>query len=104
MDDPVIQITNVSHAYSGVHSVHALEQISLDIKRGEVACIVGQSGCGKTTLLKIVAGLLTPTSGNIKVAGLPAVEARTRRKCGMVFQNPVLFPWRTVRENIRTGL
>jgi NitT/TauT family transport system ATP-binding protein len=100
MDSHVIQITNVSHIYSGAHLVNALEQVSLDVKRGEVVCIVGQSGCGKTTLLKIVAGLLNPTVGRVRVAGLPTVEARARRKFGMVFQNPVLFPWRTVRENI----
>ncbi len=100
MDSQVIQITDVSHVYGGSHPAHALERVSLEVKRGEVVSIVGQSGCGKTTLLKIVAGLLTPTAGNITVAGLPAVEARAQRKFGMVFQNPVLFPWRTVRENI----
>jgi NitT/TauT family transport system ATP-binding protein len=100
MQNTIIKITDISHVYIGSHPVHALEHISLDVKQGEVVSIVGQSGCGKTTLLKIAAGLLVPTTGHVMVAGLPAPEARVQRKFGMVFQNPVLFPWRTVRENI----
>lgn len=100
MHNTVIQLTDVSHIYKGSHPVHALEQISLEVTRGEVVSIVGKSGCGKTTLLKIAAGLLAPTGGHVTVAGLPASKARAQRKFGMVFQNPVLFPWRTVRENI----
>jgi NitT/TauT family transport system ATP-binding protein len=80
--------------------IQALKQISLDVTKGEVVSLIGQSGCGKTTLLKIAGGLLTPTAGHVVVAGLPPKEARAQRKFGMVFQNPVLFPWRTVGENI----
>ena len=59
--------------------------------RGEVVSIVGQSGCGKTTLLKIAAGLLVPTKGHVAVAGLPAREASAQRKFGMVFQIECFF-------------
>jgi ABC-type nitrate/sulfonate/bicarbonate transport system, ATPase component len=100
MHNAVIRISDVSHIYTSSQPIHALEQISLDITHGEIVSVVGQSGCGKTTFLKIVAGLLAPTSGHVTVAGLPAGEARAQRKFGMVFQNPVLFPWRTVRDNI----
>lgn len=96
----MIKIADVTHDYPGAHPVRAVENVSLEVNQGEVVGIVGQSGCGKTTLLKIVAGLLTPTAGEISVAGLSARDARSRRKFGVVFQDPVLFSWRTVRENI----
>lgn len=100
MRGTVIQIADVTHDYPGSHPVRAIENVSLDVARSEVVGIVGRSGCGKTTLLKIIAGLLTPTKGQITVEGLSANEARARRRFGMVFQNPVLFSWRTVRKNI----
>lgn len=78
----------------------ALEQVSLSVLHGEVLSVIGQSGCGKTTLLRIIAGLLAPTAGEVSVQGIAADEARRIRKCGVVFQNPVLLSWRTVGENI----
>lgn len=80
----------------------AIEDFSLDVKKGELISIVGPSGCGKTTLLRMIAGLLEPTTGEITIDG---------RKCegpgpdrGMVFQDFALFPWRSVRKNIEFGL
>jgi NitT/TauT family transport system ATP-binding protein len=100
MPNALIQVADVSHTYTGSHPVRALERISFEVDSEEIVSIVGQSGCGKTTLLKIIAGLLSPTEGQVLVAGFAAKEARIQRKLGMVFQNPVLFPWRTVRDNI----
>lgn len=79
----------------------ALEDFSLDIYHGEVVCIVGASGCGKSTFLNLVAGFIAPTSGNIVLEGetISGVEPR----CGMIFQNYALFPWMTVMENVAFG-
>ena len=81
-------------------TVPAINNVSLGIEHGEFICVVGSSGCGKTTLLKLIAGLLHPVSGTISVDGIDPVRARNQRMFGFVFQNPVLFPWRTVEENI----
>ena len=91
----MIEITKLKKIYSGKNNkVCALNNISLEIKKGEFISIVGPSGCGKTTLLKICAGLIKPTSGKIEYVG------KNGKRIGIVFQNSVLLPWRTVRENI----
>ena len=69
----------------------AVDEVTLDIERGEFVTIVGPSGCGKSTLLKIASGLLEPTSGHIVV---------DRQNLGYVFQDATLLPWRTVRQNV----
>jgi NitT/TauT family transport system ATP-binding protein len=79
-----------------------LEHISFDVKDKEFVCILGSSGCGKTTLLRMIAGLDTAESGSIR---LDAEEMRgTSPKVGMVFQEYSLFPWRSVIDNIAFGL
>jgi NitT/TauT family transport system ATP-binding protein len=80
----------------------AVDGVSLDIGEGEFVCVVGASGCGKTTLLKSVAGLIAPTAGAVRVRG-NAVDPR-RGDMAMVFQQDNLFPWRTVEQNVRFGL
>lgn len=77
-----------------------LDKISLRIKKGEFISIVGPSGCGKTSLLKMIGGLLKPTSGKIVVSGMPVLQALSKRLFGFVFQNPVLLPWRTLKQNV----
>ena len=77
--------------------VRALSDISLDIRKGEFVSVLGPSGCGKSTLLKIIGGLLPRTSGRLFIDGTP-IEG-PRREIGVVFQDPVLLPWRTVLEN-----
>jgi NitT/TauT family transport system ATP-binding protein len=90
-----IRVDEVSKAYgpAGSHTF-ALDHISLDVGVGELACLVGASGCGKTTLLNLIAGLDTPGSGEIGVAGRPA----------LLFQESALFPWLTVRQNVELAL
>lgn len=77
--------------------VRALESVDLQAEAGEFICVVGASGCGKSTWLKILGGLLQKTSGRVFLRGLP-VEG-PRKDVGIVFQDPVLLPWRTVLDN-----
>lgn len=76
----------------------ALSEVSLGVGRGEFLTVVGRSGCGKTTLLKLVAGLIVPTVGRIVVDGQHV--RGPLRNIGLVFQSPVLLKWRTVLRNI----
>lgn len=84
--------------------VTALQDINLSIKNGEMVALLGPSGCGKTTLLRIIADLLQPTRGEVIIGGLSPREARLMKKYGIVFQNAVLYDWRTVRKNIELPL
>nr|WP_306268628.1 ABC transporter ATP-binding protein [Pararhizobium sp. IMCC3301] len=79
--------------------VEALSPISLEVKRGEFVSIVGPSGCGKSTLLRLIAGLDTPTSGDITFE-----NSTENGLVGFVFQEPVLLPWKSTIENIRFPL
>ena len=74
----------------------ALQGIDLDIEPGEFVSLIGPSGCGKSTLLRIIGDLIEPTSGTITVNGKPARRARLDRDYGIVFQDAVLYDWRTV--------
>ncbi|QCJ47479.1 ABC transporter ATP-binding protein [Haloprofundus sp. MHR1] len=82
--------------------LRALEGVDFEVDAGEFVCIVGPSGSGKTTLFRIVAGLESPTGGEVLLSGEP-VTAPTR-DLGIVFQEYHLFPWLTVRENVAFGL
>ncbi len=84
--------------------VHALKDVSLDIQKGEFVSFIGPSGCGKTTFLRCIAGLETPTSGDISVNGMTPDEARKALAYGYVFQAAGLYPWRTIGGNISLPL
>jgi sulfonate transport system ATP-binding protein len=83
-------------------TVHALDNVSLEVARGEVVCLAGPSGCGKSTLLDIVAGLTRPDVGRVIADGTP-VDGPGRQRL-MVFQEPSLFPWLDVLGNVLFGL
>jgi NitT/TauT family transport system ATP-binding protein len=83
-------------------AVEALHDVSIQVGAGEFVSIVGASGCGKTTLLRIVDGLEVPTRGDIRVNGQPVSGPGPDR--GFVFQQDALFPWRTVLDNVVFGL
>src|SRR5512137_1525234 len=83
----------------------ALRDVNLQIDSGEFVSIVGPSGCGKSTCLRLIAGLLTATSGTLTVAGQSPLEARKNwQRLAFVFQEANLLPWRTVADNIRLPL
>jgi NitT/TauT family transport system ATP-binding protein len=82
--------------------LHVLADISLTIKAGAFVVIVGPSGVGKSTLLRLLAGLLRPSSGQITLGGQP--PSQSRDPIGLVFQRDNLMPWRTVTENVRLPL
>lgn len=83
-------------------TTEAVRDFSLDLKKGELISIVGPSGCGKTTILRCIAGLITPTSGEISIDGEKCSGPGADR--GMVFQDFALFPWRTVKRNVEFGM
>lgn len=86
------------------NDVQALTGVNLEIKKGEFVSLLGPSGCGKTTLLRCVADLQEPTEGEIRISGMTPREVRLQQKFGFVFQQPVLFDWRTVKQNIELPL
>lgn len=86
------------------NDVQALTNVSLDIYKGEFVSLLGPSGCGKTTLLRSVADLQEPTEGSVRISGMTPKEVRLQQKFGLVFQQPVLFDWRTVKKNIELPL
>ncbi len=97
-----IQIKNLRKVYdTPERRVHALEDINLNVEDGEFLCLVGLSGCGKTTLLNILAGFVEITAGSVTMDGRPLTENYDK---GVVFQEYALFPWRTARRNVEYGL
>jgi len=97
-----ISIKNVDMTFeSDEGHVTALKDISLEIGDGEFLALVGPSGCGKSTLLRLVAGLLPPTAGEIIVNKKTPRAAQADVEFGFVFQDPVLFPWLSVLQNVR---
>jgi NitT/TauT family transport system ATP-binding protein len=88
--------------YSEDHLLPVLRHISFDVAEGEIVSLIGESGCGKTTLLRIVQGLVRLDRGAIRVDGKPVTGPGRDR--GFVFQQATLLPWRTARANVEFGL
>ena len=89
--------------------VRAVADVDLNLKRGEILCLLGPSGCGKTTMLRLIAGFETPDAGTIHigdrlVCGRGANVSPDKRRVGMVFQEGALFPHLTVAQNVAFGL
>ncbi len=99
----VVELKDVSKTFAHGHTV-ALQGIDLTIEAGEFVSLIGPSGCGKSTLLRIIGDLIQPTSGQIVVNGKSAHQARLDRDYGIVFQDAVLYDWRTVAKNIALPL
>ena len=96
----ILAISRVSKTFPG--GTVALEATDLAVQENDFITILGPSGCGKSTLLRMVAGLDTPTTGNIALDGKPVRSPGADR--GMVFQSYTLFPWLTVLQNVCFGL
>src|ERR1700730_16373424 len=89
--NPSVTVRNVSKTFD---RVHALRNVSLEVKKGEFISFVGPSGCGKTTLLRLIAGLEKPTSGTFEISGEDVSNrAPYQRNIGLVFQNYALFSY-----------
>jgi len=103
-DRVILRLTGVTKAYETLRGerLEALAPVDLTINSGEFAVIVGASGCGKTTLLNLVAGFEFPTTGTVQIDDRPITGPGRDRM--MLFQEHALFPWLTVIENVMFGL
>jgi len=98
----LIQLRGVSHEFPGRQgNVSAIERVSLEIDTGEFVCVVGRSGCGKTTLVNLLAGFFRPSRGEVLINGSQVKAPGLDR--GVVFQQSALFPWLTARDNVAFG-
>jgi NitT/TauT family transport system ATP-binding protein len=107
--EPVIRFTEVTKTFrraDGKGDFVAVDRLSFEIAKGEIVAVLGKTGCGKSTMFNIVAGLIEPSEGQARVVGHnPFSEFDYfRGKIGIVFQNDRLMPWRTALENVLLGL
>ena len=102
MSAAAVSIAGVSKQFKG--GTNALQEIDLDIHPGEFVSLIGPSGCGKSTLLRVIGDLISPSAGKVVVNGKSAHQARLDRDYGIVFQDAVLYDWRTIAKNIALPL
>lgn len=101
---PLVSVRGVRKVYDkgGPESLLVLDNVDLQLYRGEIVGLLGRSGSGKSTLLRSIAGLIRPSEGSIEFDGAPATDAAG--DIAMVFQSFALFPWLTVQQNVEVGL
>jgi NitT/TauT family transport system ATP-binding protein len=102
---PLMELRHVSKSYvgaGGASAITVLDDISLEVREGEVLALLGQSGSGKSTILRLMAGLTEPSQGAVLSHGAPL--SGVNRGLSMVFQSFALYPWLTVQENVQVGL
>lgn len=92
----VLELADVSFSYDG--KLQILDRLNYQMEQGEFHCLLGRSGCGKTSLLKVASGIQLPSTGMVKFNGQAVYEPLT--DAGFVFQSPTLLQWRTVIENV----
>jgi NitT/TauT family transport system ATP-binding protein len=107
--DPAISFREVSKTFrraDGSGDFMAVDRLSFDVSDGEIVAVVGKTGCGKSTMFNLVAGLLEPSAGSVRVLGHdPFREFEYfRGRIGIIFQNDRLMPWRTALDNVLLGL
>ena len=106
MTQAFIKVDDVSHVFpppDGGGEVVALENINVDIRRGEMVSLIGPSGCGKSTLLNVIGGMITPTSGRALINDAP-VRGPKPKEVAYIFQESALLPWATILDNIKVSL
>lgn len=97
----MIKLDNVFKQFKNVQGdLDVLASLNYSFTKGSFTTFLGSSGCGKTTLLRIIGGLIAPTRGRVLIDGKAVHEALRQHDIGFVFQDPTLLPWRTVRGNI----
>ncbi len=101
--EPVVLVEGVTKTFPR-GNVTALQDIDLALAPKEFVSLIGPSGCGKSTLLRVIGDLIDPTEGTVTINGKPARQARADHDYGIVFQDAVLFDWRTVSKNIALPL
>jgi NitT/TauT family transport system ATP-binding protein len=101
--EAVVKVEGVTKTFPR-GDVTALQDIDLELDPGEFVSLIGPSGCGKSTLLRVIGDLIEPSAGTVTINGKPARQARADRDYGIVFQDSVLFDWRTVTKNIALPL
>jgi sulfonate transport system ATP-binding protein len=94
-----VEVKNLTKYFG---NLHVLDNISFNIKKGEFVCVVGPTGCGKTTFLNLLTRIYTPTKGDLFIDGEPADPKK--HNLAFVFQEPSSAPWLTVEQNLRFGL
>jgi len=101
--EPILSAHHVAKRFSVGRGAElaAVEGFSLDVREGELLCLIGASGCGKSTMLNLFAGFTRPSAGQLLLRGRPITGIEPR--CGVVFQSYALFPWKTVRANVEFG-
>ena len=109
MADPVIRFRDVSKVFrraNGRGDLLAVDKLSFEVAPGEIVAVLGKTGCGKSTMFNLLAGLIEPTSGKVEVTGHDPFREFNffRGKIGIVFQNDRLMPWRTALQNVLLGL
>src|SRR5512143_2862074 len=109
MTEPVIRFDNVTKVFQrpdGRGDFVAVDKLSFEIGKGEIVAVLGKTGCGKSTMFNIVAGLIAPSAGEAKVVGHDPFREFDffRGKIGIVFQNDRLMPWRSALDNVMLGL
>ena len=108
MSEPAIEFRDVTKVFRRPDGgdLVAVEGLSLDIAKGEIVAVLGKTGCGKSTMFNLIAGLIEPSSGTVSVIGHDPFRDFEffRGKIGIVFQNDRLMPWRTALANVMLGL
>lgn len=94
-----VELQNITFLYSNGEQI--LKNFNLSIKAGSFVCLLGESGCGKSTILRLIAGLEKPQIGSIKIDAKPVISPNS--STGIVFQQPSLIPWLDVEDNLALG-
>src|SRR5471030_2209922 len=107
--EPVISFKDVTKTFrrpDGRGDFVAVDKLSFEIAKGEIVAVLGKTGCGKSTMFNLIAGLIEPSSGTVQVIGHDPFQDFEffRGKVGIVFQGDRLMPWRTALANVMLGL